>query len=114
MCLQIIHKSPDGWWTGRMQDTEGDFPASFVEEIEIPTTVEEKKQLALRFRKGSPDKLQIIDGRYLLCVYACLSLYRGDLNSASRAASVAQLVEHTPRMDDVMGQAPPESTFVLR
>ena len=41
-----------------MQDTEGDFPASFVEEVEIPTTMEEKKQLALHFRKNSPDQLQ--------------------------------------------------------
>ena len=52
-----------------MQDTEGDFPASFVEEIEIPTTMEEKRQLALRFRRNSPDKLQVADGRYLSYVY---------------------------------------------
>jgi hypothetical protein len=58
VCLQIVEKSPDGWWRGRMQDTEGDFPASFVEEVEIPTTMEEKKQLALHFRKNSPDQLQ--------------------------------------------------------
>ena len=44
----------------------GDFPASFVEEIEIPKTKEEKKKLAQRFSKKSPDKIS--DGTYCVTV----------------------------------------------
>ena len=54
---QIIEKSHDGWWTGKIDETVGDFPASFVEEIDIPRTKEERKRLSLRFRRTSPDKV---------------------------------------------------------
>ena len=58
LSLQIVKKSHDGWWTGRIEDTVGDFPASFVEEIEIPRTKQERKQLASRFkRRKSQDKI---------------------------------------------------------
>ena len=57
-CLpQIIEKSHDGWWTGKIDETVGDFPASFVEEIDIPRTKEERKRLSHRFKRTSPDKV---------------------------------------------------------
>ena len=53
----------------------GDFPASFVEEIEIPKTKEEKKRLAQRFAKKSHDKLQKSDGKCLLQIFNTLRRY---------------------------------------
>ena len=54
---------------------EGDFPASFVEEIEIPRTKEDRKRLALRFGKKSPvDKTS--DG-VCVCVWGGVVLYSG-------------------------------------
>lgn len=49
---QIIEKSPDGWWTGRIESTVGDFPASFVEEIPVPKNKDEAKKLYKRFKHG--------------------------------------------------------------
>ena len=61
-----MEKSHDGWWRGQKEGVVGDFPASFVEEIEIPRTKEEAKRLAQRFGKKSPDKMQqMSDGRPL-------------------------------------------------
>ena len=49
---QIIEKSPDGWWTGRIENTTGDFPASFVEEIPVPKSKDEAKKLVKRYKSG--------------------------------------------------------------
>ncbi len=50
--LQIIEKSGDGWWTGRIDGQVGVIPASFVEEITVPQSKEEAKKLVKRFKQG--------------------------------------------------------------
>lgn len=50
--LQIIEKSGDGWWTGRIDGKVGVIPASFVEEINIPQSKEEAKKLVKKYRQG--------------------------------------------------------------
>ena len=50
--IQIVEKSPDGWWTGKIESTVGDFPASFVEEIPVPRTKDEAKKLFKKFKHG--------------------------------------------------------------
>lgn len=54
LCLlfQIIEKSADGWWTGRIDGSVGVFPASFVEMIKKPKTKEERKRLLRQFQQG--------------------------------------------------------------
>ena len=47
-----MEKSPDGWWTGRIENTVGDFPASFVEEIPVPKSKDEAKKLFKKFKHG--------------------------------------------------------------
>ena len=49
---QIVEKSADGWWTGRVDGNVGVFPASFVEMIQIPKTKDERKRLLKRFHQG--------------------------------------------------------------
>lgn len=50
--IEIVEKSADGWWTGRVDGNVGVFPASFVEIIQIPKTKEERKRLLKRFEQG--------------------------------------------------------------
>ena len=49
---QIIERSADGWWTGKIDGKVGVIPASFVEEIAVPQSKEEAKKLVKRFKQG--------------------------------------------------------------
>ena len=49
---QIIERSADGWWTGKIDGKVGVIPASFVEEITVPQSKEEAKKLVKKFKQG--------------------------------------------------------------
>lgn len=52
LCVQIVEKSGDGWWTARIDGQVGVIPASFVEEITVPQSKDEAKKLLKRFKQG--------------------------------------------------------------